>query len=55
MSLVPTTKGDQAGVANDIKCGTAGAKCYPKQKSSTVSAEGKLVIRHGDLFWMNGS
>ena len=55
MSLVPTTNGDQAGVANGMKSGTVGAKCYPKEKSSTVRAEGKLVIRHGDLFWMNGS
>ena len=54
MSLVPTTKGDQAGVANGIKSGTVGAICYPKEKSSTVRAEGKLVVRHGDMFWMNG-
>ncbi|WP_210433885.1 hypothetical protein [Stenotrophomonas maltophilia] len=34
--LVPTTKGDQAGVADGMKSGTAGAKCCPKQISSTL-------------------
>ncbi|VVN92567.1 DUF4150 domain-containing protein [Pseudomonas fluorescens] len=54
MSLVPKTLGDQAGVAKGIKSNTVGGKCYPKDKSSSVRAEGKLIVRHGDMFWMNG-
>ncbi|MCF8991901.1 DUF4150 domain-containing protein, partial [Pseudomonas carnis] len=34
---------------------TVGGKCYPLEKSSTVRAEGKLVVRHDDKFWMNGA
>ncbi|WDM57900.1 DUF4150 domain-containing protein [Pseudomonas sp. NEEL19] len=55
MSLVPKTDGDQAGAAKGITSNTVGGKCYPQEKSSTVRAEGKLVVRHNDLFWMNGS
>lgn len=55
MSLVPTTKGDGAGSAKGIKSNTVGGKCYPLEKSSTVRAEGKLVVRHDDKFWMNGA
>ncbi|MNH10789.1 hypothetical protein D3C76_947070 [compost metagenome] len=54
-SLVPKTEGDQAGAAKGIKSNTVGGKCYPHEKSSTVRAEGKWVVRHDDLFWMNGS
>ncbi|KRP74083.1 MULTISPECIES: DUF4150 domain-containing protein [Pseudomonas] len=53
-SLVPSTKGDGAGAAKGIKSNTVGGKCYPLEKSSTVKAEGKLMVRNGDLFWMNG-
>ena len=55
MSLVPTTQGDQAGAAKVIKSNTVGGKCYPLEKSSTVRAEGKLIVRHDDKFWMNGA
>jgi hypothetical protein len=55
MSLVPTTEGDAAGSAKGVKSGTVGGKCYPKEHSGTVRAEGKLLVRHDDLFWMNGS
>jgi len=55
MSLIPKTDGDQAGSAKGIKSNTVGGKCYPLEKSSTVRAEGKWVVRHDDLFWMNGS
>ncbi|MBH3383436.1 DUF4150 domain-containing protein [Pseudomonas juntendi] len=55
MSLVPKTEGDQAGAAKGILSNTVGGKCYPQENSSTVRAEGKLVVRHNDLFWMNGS
>lgn len=54
MSVVPTTIGDAAGSAKGIKSGTVGGKCYPREHSGTVRAEGKLVVRHDDLFWMNG-
>ncbi|MDP9972018.1 MULTISPECIES: DUF4150 domain-containing protein [Variovorax] len=54
MSIVPTTIGDAAGTAKGVKSGTVQGKCYPKDHSSTVRAEGKLVVRHDDLFWMNG-
>lgn len=54
-SLVPKTDGDQAGAAKGVKSNTVGGKCYPKEKSSTVRAEKKPVVRHNDLFWMNGS
>ena len=54
-SLVPTTKGDGAGAAKGVKSNTVGGKCYPLEKSSTVRAEGKLVVRHDDKFWMNGA
>ena len=55
MSLVPTTQGDQAGAAKAIKIHTLVCNCYPLEKSSTVRAEGKLVVRHDDKFWMNGA
>ncbi|QDI04828.1 DUF4150 domain-containing protein [Xanthomonas cerealis pv. cerealis] len=54
-SYLPTTVGDQAGVAKGIKSGTVGAKCWPKQRSSTVRVEGKRIIRVNDQFWMNGN
>jgi len=54
MSLTPTTLGDAAGRAKGIKSGTVQGKCYPKEHSLSVRAEGKLIVRHDDLFWMNG-
>lgn len=54
MSLVPTTLGDEAGAAKGIMSNTVGGKCYPIEKSGTVRAEGKQVVRHDDMFWMNG-
>ncbi|QDI02511.1 DUF4150 domain-containing protein [Xanthomonas cerealis pv. cerealis] len=55
MSKVPKTLGDAAGRATGIKSGTVEANCYPKEHSFTVRAEKRPVIRHGDLFWMNGA
>ncbi len=54
MSLTPTTLGDEAGQAKGVKSVTVQGKCYPKDHSKTVRAEGKLLVRHDDLFWMNG-
>jgi hypothetical protein len=54
-SVVPMTIGDAAGVAKGVKSGTVAGKCYPKDKSTTVRVEGKLVVRHDDEFWMNGA
>ena len=53
-SNVPKTIGDKAGRAMGIKSNTVEGKCYPKGKSSTVRVEGKPILRHDDLFWMNG-
>ena len=53
-SSVPRTLGDAAGKARGVKSGTVEANCYPEGKSSTVRSEGKLIVRHDDLFWMNG-
>jgi hypothetical protein len=54
MSLVPKTIGDSPGSAKGVKSGTVEGKCYPKMHSDTVRAEGKLLVRHDDIFWMNG-
>ncbi|MBD2816437.1 DUF4150 domain-containing protein [Xenorhabdus sp. Flor] len=56
-SFVPHTLGDQPGVANGVKSGTVGGKCHPKaqEHSKSVRAGNKLLLRHGDKFWMNGA
>lgn len=54
MSLVPKTIGDAPGRAKGVKSGTVEGKCYPKAHSGTVRAEGKYLVRHDDVFWMNG-
>lgn len=54
-SFAPATVGDAAGTAKGMQSGTVGEKCWPIDRSSTVRVEGKLVVRHGDQFWMNGS
>ena len=52
-SEVPATLGDQAGVARGVKSGTVGGKCYPAKASTTVRAEKRWLVRHGDSFEMN--
>ncbi len=54
-SLIPTTKGDAQGSATGVKSGTVQGKCYPKGKSPSVCAKNKFILRHDDLFWMNGA
>lgn len=54
-SFTPKTLGDAAGQAKGVKSGTVEGKCHPLEHSSSVRAEGCHLIRHGDLFWMNGS
>ncbi|WP_114192130.1 DUF4150 domain-containing protein [Edaphovirga cremea] len=54
-SSIPTTVGDEPGVAKGIQSGTVGGKCYPKTHSSTVRAGKKPILRHDDEFWMNGA
>lgn len=54
-SLVPSTQGDEAGVAKGVKSGTVGGKCYPDQHSKSFRVGGKPVLRHDDEFWMNGN
>ncbi|MBK8252480.1 MAG: DUF4150 domain-containing protein [Polyangiaceae bacterium] len=53
-SYVPQTTGDAAGSALGIQSGTVEGKCHPDEHSKNVYAEGKLLVRHDDLFWMNG-
>lgn len=53
-SKTPKTVGDKAGTAKGIKSGTVEGECIPKDKSSSVRFEGKWIVRHGDMFWMNG-
>lgn len=52
---VPNTLGDQAGAANGVKSGTVGGKCWPLAHSAAVRAGKKHIVRHDDLFGMNGS
>lgn len=52
-SEVPTTLGDQAGVAKGISSGTVGGKCYPDEHSKSVRAAKKPIVRHDDMFLMN--
>ncbi|SFA86946.1 RHS repeat-associated core domain-containing protein [Citrobacter amalonaticus] len=52
-SFVPTTKGDEPGVAKGVKSGTVGDICEPLEHSTTFNASGKPVLRHFDKFWMN--
>lgn len=54
-SEIPSTQGDQAGLAKGIKSGTVGGKCYPSEASTTVRAEKCYLVRHGDGFEMNAS
>ncbi|MEZ4298797.1 MAG: DUF4150 domain-containing protein [Polyangiaceae bacterium] len=53
-SFVPMTRGDAAGSAKGVKSGTVEGKCTPDERSKTVRAGSKLIIRHDDKFWMNG-
>ncbi|MBU9846272.1 PAAR-like domain-containing protein [Rahnella ecdela] len=52
-SFIPTTQGDEPGVAKGIKSGTVGDKCEPMEHSQNVRVGGKPILRHGDKFWMN--
>jgi len=52
-SFVPSTKGDEPGVAKGVKSGTVGDICEPLEHSTTFRVTGKPVLRHFDKFWMN--
>jgi len=54
-SKTPSTKGDMAGKGTGIKSGTVELQCEPIEKSASVRAGKKWVVRHDDAFWMNGS
>ncbi|HGL6718173.1 DUF4150 domain-containing protein [Burkholderia contaminans] len=54
-SFTPATLGDAAGRATGVKSGTVEGKCHPLERSGTVRAEGRYLVRHGDQFWMNGT
>lgn len=53
-SQTPSTKGDSQGKATGIKSNTVELRCEPLDKSSTVRAGKKWIVRHGDKFWMSG-
>jgi hypothetical protein len=53
-SHVPKTLGDAPGRAKGVQSGTVEGKCYPDQHSGTVRAHKRCIVRHDDLFWMNG-
>lgn len=52
-SLITTCHGDEAGTGGGIRSGTHNGICEPKEHSATVRSEGKNVIRHNDIWWMN--
>ncbi|HAT7515580.1 TPA: DUF4150 domain-containing protein [Kluyvera ascorbata] len=52
-SFVPSTKGDEPGVAKGVKSGTVGDICEPLEHSTTFRVSSKPVLRHFDKFWMN--
>ncbi len=54
-SKTPSSKGDAPGSGTGVKSNTVGLQCEPIDKSSSVRAGKKWVVRHGDKFWMNGS
>jgi hypothetical protein len=54
-TYVPKTIGDAPGKALGVRSGTVEGLCWPKQKSSSVRAQGKYIVRHNDEFWMNGA
>jgi len=54
-SKTRSSKGDAPGSGTGIKSGTVGKQCEPIDKSSSVRAGMKWVVRHDDKFWMNGS
>jgi hypothetical protein len=51
----PKTIGDEPGTAKGIKSGTVGSHCWPKERSCSVHARGRHIVRHNDEFWMNGN
>jgi len=54
-TYVPRTIGDSPGTAKGVKSGTVEGKCWPLQHSVSVRAAGCFIVRHDDLFWMNGA
>jgi len=54
-SYLPTVIGDEAGVGGGLKSGTHKSKCVPITHSTTVRVEKQWLVRHDDLFQMNGT
>ncbi|MNR55410.1 hypothetical protein D3C85_1757770 [compost metagenome] len=54
-SYIPKTLGDEPGQGKGLQSGTVGANCYPLERSGSVRAGKKYLLRHDDLFWMNGA
>ncbi|GKX63160.1 DUF4150 domain-containing protein [Pragia fontium] len=53
-SFVSITIGDQPGIGRGLKKAKVSGKCRPDQRSDTVKAKKKKILRHGDKFHMNG-
>lgn len=53
-SFAAITIGDQPGVCGGVKSGTVGGKCHLDQHTTSVRANKRYVVRHGDKAWMNG-
>src|SRR5690554_6711680 len=55
-SYLPTTTGAVAGVKKGIVSDTVGGTASFKkgQHSTTVNVDKQRILRHGDMFWMNG-
>lgn len=51
---MPKTEGDAPGTGKGVKSGTVGKDTWPQDKSSTVKAEDKKVVRNDDKTEMNG-
>ena len=52
-SLITSCHGDEAGTGGGVKSGTVGNQCEPLEHSASVRSEGKFMVRHNDLWWMN--
>lgn len=51
---VPTTIGDAPGSGTGVKSGTVGKDSWPQEKSSTVKADDRKVVRQDDKAEMEG-
>jgi len=52
-SVILRSHGEETGMGDGVKSGTAESICQPKTHSSTVRIEGHYAVRHQDEWWMN--